>query len=105
MDEYPGRFTVAEVGGPEPLAEMKAFTAEARRLASAYNFDFLYAPKLTAALVKESLSHWTGEAGEGWPSWAFSNHDAPRAITLRSVEGRVGTECVRTCRSRWLPYQ
>ncbi|MBA4165284.1 MAG: alpha-glucosidase, partial [Erythrobacter sp.] len=81
IDEYPARFTVAEVGGPEPLAEMKAFTAEGRRLDSAYNFDFLYAPKLTAALVKESLGHWTGEAGEGWPSWAFSNHDAPRAIT------------------------
>lgn len=81
MDEYPGRFTVAEVGGPEPLAEMKAFTAQGKRLDSAYNFDFLYAPRLTAALVKESLAHWTGEAGEGWPSWAFSNHDAPRAIT------------------------
>lgn len=81
IDEYPGRFTVAEVGGPEPLPEMKAFTAQGRRLDSAYNFDFLYAPRLTAALVKESLAHWTGEAGEGWPSWAFSNHDAPRAIT------------------------
>ena len=81
MDEYPATFTVAEVGGAEPLEEMKAFTADNKRLNSAYNFDFLYAEKLTADLVKMSLSHWHGKEGEGWPSWAFSNHDAPRAIT------------------------
>ncbi len=81
IDEYSGRFTVAEVGGPDPLAEMKAFTADNKRLDSAYNFDFLYAPDLTAPLVKQSLMNWDGSEGEGWPSWAFSNHDAPRATT------------------------
>ncbi len=81
IDEYQGRFTVAEVGGTDPLAEMKAFTAGGKRLDSAYNFDFLYAPDLTAPLVKASLNQWEGVPGEGWPSWAFSNHDAPRAIT------------------------
>ncbi|WP_367274002.1 alpha-amylase family glycosyl hydrolase [Erythrobacter sp.] len=86
IDEFPGRFTVAEVGGPEPLAEMKAFTQGGKRLDSAYNFDFLYAPQLTAPLVRASLAQWSGEPGEGWPSWAFSNHDAPRAIT-RWVQG------------------
>src|SRR3546814_8962366 len=32
---------------------------------------------------------------------------ATRAVAhldLRSEEGRVGKECVSTCRSRWLPY-
>jgi alpha-glucosidase len=81
IDEFPGRFTVAEVGGPEPLAEMKAFTQGGKRLDSAYNFDFLYAPLLTAPLVRASLMQWNGEPSEGWPSWAFSNHDAPRAVT------------------------
>lgn len=86
IDNYPGRFTVAEVGGPDPLSEMKAFTAEGKRLDSAYNFDFLYAPRLTASLVRQSLAHWDGTPGEGWPSWAFSNHDAPRATTRWSEE-------------------
>lgn len=81
MNEYPARFTVAEVGGPEPLGEMKAFTQDGKRLDSAYNFDFLYAPKLTAELVKASLQNWAGLPSEGWPSWAFSNHDAPRSIS------------------------
>ena len=86
IDEYPGRFTVAEVGGPDPLAEMKAFTADGKRLDSAYNFDFLYAPDLTADRVRASLGNWDGTPGEGWPSWAFSNHDAPRAVTRWSDE-------------------
>ena len=81
IDEFPARFTVAEVGGPEPLAEMKAFTHGGKRLDSAYNFDFLYAPQLTADLVRASLLQWDQTPDEGWPSWAFSNHDAPRAIT------------------------
>ena len=87
MDEYDARFTVAEVGGPEPLAEMKAFTQGGKRLDSAYNFDFLYAPDLTAERVRKSLANWDQTPGEGWPSWAFSNHDAPRAVTRWSGDG------------------
>ncbi|MFL0357019.1 alpha-amylase family glycosyl hydrolase [Erythrobacter sp. GH1-10] len=89
IDGYSGRFTVAEVGGPDPLAEMKAFTEDGKRLDSAYNFDFLYAPELTANRVRSSLSNWDGTPGEGWPSWAFSNHDAPRAITRWAQDGDV----------------
>lgn len=81
IDQYPDRFTVAEVGGPFPMAEMKAFTQGDNRLNSAYAFDFLYAADLTAELIRTTLSEWPGETGEGWPSWAFSNHDAPRAVT------------------------
>ncbi|WP_375206453.1 alpha-glucosidase [Hyphococcus sp.] len=80
-DEYPNIFTVAEVVGPRPLDEMKAFTAGDAHLTTAYNFDFLYADELTPKLVKRSLSGWPGAEGEALPSWAFSNHDAPRCIS------------------------
>ncbi len=81
LDAYPDAFTVAEVGGPNPIDEMKAFTEGDRRLDSAYNFDFLYAPDLNAPRVMESANLWDQSETEGWPSWAFSNHDAPRAVT------------------------
>jgi alpha-glucosidase len=29
--------------------------------------------------VREAVGQWRDEPGEGWPSWAMSNHDAPRA--------------------------
>jgi alpha-glucosidase len=80
-DEYGAVFTVAEIGGPDPLGEMRAFTEGDARLNSAYSFDFLYARELTPARVKASQMNWAGPVSEGWPSWAFSNHDAPRCIS------------------------
>lgn len=80
-NNYANIFTVAEVAGPDALAEMKEYTANNSRLNSAYSFDFLYADKINNEVVKKSVSAWTGSEGEGWPSWAFSNHDAPRAIS------------------------
>jgi alpha-glucosidase len=78
-DGYRDRFLVAEVGGSEALAEMRAFTSGEARLNSAYGFDFLYASELTPALVAQAAEQWP--EGEGWPTWAFENHDAPRAVS------------------------
>ncbi|HEY2661180.1 MAG TPA: alpha-glucosidase [Caulobacteraceae bacterium] len=76
-----GAFTVAEVGGEHAQREMRQFTEGEARLHSAYGFDFLYADRLTPILVKKALESWPDVPGVGWPSWAFSNHDAPRAIS------------------------
>ena len=82
IDTYGGdRFTVAEVGGENGEPTMKAFTAGDRRFHTAYGFNFLYADQLTPALVRSALEAWPDESGVGWPSWAFSNHDAPRAVS------------------------
>jgi len=81
LDSYGATFTVAEVGGADSDREMKAFTADDRHFNSAYSFDFLYAAQLTPALVRETAERWPDAPGIGWPSWAFSNHDAPRAIS------------------------
>jgi len=79
FDEYPDRFTVAEVGGADADREMKLFTAGNNRLNTAYGFDFLYASQLTGSAVREALENWP--SGGSWPSWAFENHDAPRAVS------------------------
>nr|WP_294849077.1 alpha-glucosidase family protein [uncultured Sphingomonas sp.] len=78
FDRYDARFTLAEVGGEQAGAEMKAFTHGDHRLNSAYGFDYLYADKLTPDVVRNAIVQWQGGNGEGWPSWAYSNHDAPR---------------------------
>ncbi len=85
-DGYKNIFTVAEVVGANAHREMKDFTAGETHLTTAYNFDFLYADKLTPKQVIRSLSAWPGGPGEALPSWAFSNHDAPRCIS-RWAEG------------------
>jgi alpha-glucosidase len=80
-DEYGGRYTVAEVATDDPLPVMRAYTQGDKRLTAAYSFDFLYAPTLTARRVRRAQENWMGGVDEGWPSWEFSNHDAPRCVS------------------------
>lgn len=87
MDSYDCTFSVAEIVGADAIGEMKRFTEGEARLNSAYNFDFLYARSLSGERVRRSLDQWRGTPGEGWPSWAFSNHDAPRAVSRWAPAG------------------
>lgn len=80
MDEYPGSFTVAEIGGLRSLEEMAEYTEGNKRLNTAYSFVFLEAPDLTASVIRSALEDWDKNASS-WPSWTFSNHDRPRAVT------------------------
>src|ERR1700678_662311 len=75
------RFTVAEVGGEQAIGESQAFTAGSNRLNTSYGFDFLSAERVSPSLIIDALAHWPETNGEGWPSWAFSNHDAPRVVS------------------------
>jgi alpha-glucosidase len=97
LAEYgPDRFTVAEVGGERADEEMKLYTEGDAKLHSAYGFNFLYAEALTPEVVRQTFDLWRGGPGEGWPSWAFSNHDAPRAIS-RWAEPKHRDACARLC--------
>jgi alpha-glucosidase len=80
-DAYPGRFTVAEIPGQDAVGEMQALTTPPRGLSSAYGFDFLYARRLTPGRLVKALAPWPNDPQAAWPSWAFSNHDAPRAVS------------------------
>jgi len=80
IDEYPDRFTVAEIGGLRSLEEMALYTQGSQHLNTAYSFVFLEAPELSAAVIREALENWEANA-TSWPSWTFSNHDRPRAVT------------------------
>lgn len=86
-DSYEGRFTLAEVGGDTDGEEMKALTAGETHFNSAYGFNFLHADMLTPALVREALEIWPDSPGMGWPSWALSNHDAPRWLSRWAPDG------------------
>lgn len=81
LEEYGDRFAVAEVGGADTDREMKLYTAGNNRLQSAYGFDFFYARNLTPRVVRTVLEKWPDTPEMGWPSWAFENHDVPRAMS------------------------
>lgn len=88
MDAYGHgeRMAVGEIGGVDGLRTMQDYTSGDRRLHTAYSFGFLGA-RPDAAAVAAQLLPW--QDSDGWPSWAFSNHDAPR------VASRWGTGVAR----------
>jgi alpha-glucosidase len=110
-DQYDGIFTVAEVGGTEAEREMKAFTAGEDHLNSAYGFNFLYADALRPGTVCAALAEWPAAPGVGWPSWAFENHDAPRALSRwckpehREAFGRLKMLLLACLRGNIILYQ
>src|SRR3546814_13153672 len=73
-------------------------------------FNFLYADKLTPALVRDAMADWPDTPGMGWPSWAFENHDAPRAISRwaapeqRGAFGRMKMLLLGTLRGNIILY-
>ena len=60
-NEFGDIFTVAEVGTPDALPVMKDYTLGGSRLNTAYGFEFLGTPELTAERVDEILNGWPGE--------------------------------------------
>jgi alpha-glucosidase len=78
-DEYGAIHTVAEIGGDNAIEERRAYALSSKRLDSCYGFDFLYCAELTPEFVVGALEGW--DESTSWPTWAFENHDAPRAVS------------------------
>lgn len=81
LNHYGVTFSVAEVGGADPVPVMKSYTQGESRLNAAYSFEFLAAPAIAHQQLRQALSNWPNTLDEGWPAWAFSNHDAPRVVS------------------------
>lgn len=82
MDEYPGTATLGEIGesqrGLELLGE---YTSGGDKLHMSYAFEFLAPERLSAVRVAEVLGKVAETAPDGWPCWAFSNHDVMRHVS------------------------
>jgi alpha-glucosidase len=81
LNGYGACMAVAEIGSADNLVRMIEYTAGIGRLHTAYSFLLLGAQP-TAAQLADMMAAWqTGGAVSAWPSWALSNHDAPRVAT------------------------
>src|SRR5512137_313972 len=89
LESYPGRMAVGEIGGADSLARMIEYTHGASRLHTAYSFALL-GDRHDPAYVAMCLAPWEEESTGGshaWPSWALSNHDAPRVASRWGAGG------------------
>ena len=80
FDRYPGTVTIAEVHDDDSVARAAAYVGAPDLLHTAYGFSLL-GPQFGARVVRGSLEAFAAQPGEGWPAWAFSNHDVPRAVS------------------------
>ncbi len=88
LDEYPAATSVGEVGERIHGAElMGEYTSGGDKLHMAYAFDFLSGAMPDVEGVKRVVERVTLKGADGWPCWAFSNHDVERHAT-RWAAGR-----------------
>ena len=78
---FDGRMTVAEIGSADNQTRMIEYTRGREHLHTAYSF-MLLGQRPTPVALAEMMAAWQqGDGAQAWPSWALSNHDAPRVAT------------------------
>lgn len=88
MDQYEGRAAVGEVGDAQYGLDIVAqYTSGDNRMHMCYAFDFLSPEALGAKRTAKVLSDFQTKAPDGWPCWAFSNHDVVRHATRLTSGG------------------
>ncbi len=80
LDEFPARTSVGEMGESHHAIRMMGDYTAPGRLHQCYSFEMMgydYTPEFFRSRIKDFFEG----APEGWPMWAFSNHDVPRHAT------------------------
>lgn len=104
MDAYSARATVGEVGELQRAIEtMGAYTSEGR-LNMAYSFEIL-GPTFTPEHFRKQVEAFFATAPEGWPCWAFSNHDVIRHVSRWGQSGQDSRQLAKLCAALLLSLQ
>lgn len=96
LDEYEDRTAVGEVGDPQMgLDIMGQYTAGDERVHMCYSFEFLSAHLPTANRFADVMANVDEKVADGWPCWAFSNHDVIRHSTRWDLQD-AAKRCLAT---------
>ncbi len=79
-DKYGERATVGEISGDDSMVVAGDYTRGNDRLNMAYTFNLL-TPAFSADHLRQVITAMEAAVHDGWPCWAFSNHDVDRAVT------------------------
>ena len=94
-DEYNAAM-VGEMGeAHHPIEMMGEYTKGDKRLHMCYSFEFL-GGDYTPEHFHEKITQFVESAPDGWPSWAFSNHDVQRHVSRWAKAGEedlVAKQC------------
>ena len=86
LDDYPATTSVGEMGEVHhAIAMMGAYTAPGR-LHQCYSFEMM-GYDYSAAFFRSRINGFFAGAPDGWPMWAFSNHDVVRHASRWAQHG------------------
>ncbi|MBL8270140.1 alpha-amylase family glycosyl hydrolase [Steroidobacter sp.] len=79
LDEYPQTASLAEISSEDSIATTAEYTT-GNRLHMGYSFELL-SEEYSAGHIRKVVEGFEAKLSEGWPCWAFSNHDVRRVVT------------------------
>jgi alpha-glucosidase len=104
MDEYDARTTVGEIGDSHRSIELMGQYTSGKRLHMAYSFEML-GPDFSARHFRERVQAFFEGAPQGWPCWAFSNHDVRRHVTRWADHGASQDALAKQCAAMILSFE
>lgn len=94
MNEY-SAFAVGEVGDEERSVQtMAEYTSGPDMLQMCYSFDLL-GPQFSPEHIRNTVDGFFTVAKDGWPCWAFSNHDVVRHVSRWQQRGETQGETAK----------
>ena len=103
LDEY-GATSVGEVGESHHAIRMMGEYSAPGRLHQCYSFEML-GPDFSPAAFRQKIGDFFTDAPEGWPMWAFGNHDVPRQVTRWLSHGAGQDEIARQSGALLLSFE
>jgi len=79
-DKYPDIAMIAEVADDDSITRISEYAGPGGPLHTGYSFALL-GDELDLHVLRDSLEAFVDEDRQGWPAWAFSNHDVTRVLT------------------------
>jgi len=90
LNEYNDRMALAEIAFCDDTEQVSLdYTRGVDRLHTAYSFMLISGDKPSASYIRDAVQKLLDLGDDGWPSWAFSNHDVVRVMSRwgRAVGG------------------
>jgi alpha-glucosidase len=86
LDDYGDTTSVGEVGEAHVAIKLMGEYTQPGRLHQCYSFEML-GPDFSPAFFRANIEEFFKGAPNGWPMWAFSNHDVKRHVTRWANHG------------------
>ncbi|MBQ4798984.1 alpha glucosidase [Pseudoalteromonas sp. MMG006] len=90
LNKYPGTVSLGEISSEDSLATMAEYTQGGDKLHMGYSFELL-TDDYSSEYIRKTVQTLEQRMLEGWPCWAFSNHDVERVASRWSQNGEINS--------------